>query len=76
MISNEKLIDQIGLELFKSNKDDQANQFLTFYSKTKALKGLQIVKSLAESIRVQTETRFGINQLPEKGTEFERYMTN
>lgn len=64
LISQQKDVEKIALQLFQSEKTDLANRFLTYYCKTEAMKGLRVAETLAESIELRTRLLFGIRPLP------------
>jgi len=64
LASGQEDIEEIALQLLSAGKDNLAKQFLTYYCKTEALKGLQLASTLADAIEAKTEILFGIRELP------------
>lgn len=62
MRAEQKSVEDTALELYDAGQDDLAREYLTFYSKTQAMKGLELGEALLASIEARTKVLYGIRE--------------
>ncbi len=65
MLSEQAAVEARALELYRSGQTEQAQQYLTDYSNTQALEGLQLGENLVDNIGARTQALYGIPEPPE-----------
>ena len=53
-------MEETARTLFDAGKPELARKYLTYYSNTEAMHGLQLAESLAQSLEARTKVIFGI----------------
>ncbi|MDB5337708.1 MAG: peptidase dipeptidase [Planctomycetaceae bacterium] len=66
MIDEQESVAETARILFDAGKPELARKYLTYYSSTEALHGLQLAESLAQGIEARTKVIFGIRAPGEK----------
>ena len=66
LIDEQESVEETARTLFEAKKPELAKKYLTYYSNTEALNGLQLAESLAQSIEARTRVIFGIRSIGEK----------
>jgi dipeptidase len=64
LIAEQETVERTALKLFESGEPELARKYLTYYSNTEAMKGLQLGEALAASIEARTKVQFGIRNPP------------
>lgn len=62
LITQQELVERTALALHNSGEPQLARAYLTYYCRTEAVNGLQLVETLAQSIEARTKTLFGIRE--------------
>jgi dipeptidase len=65
-LSEQRSVEATALELYEVGQDDLARQYLTDYSKTRAMEGLELGEALLTSIEARTKVLYGVRE-PEGG---------
>jgi dipeptidase len=66
MINDQESVEETARTLFEAGKPELARKYLTYYSNTEAMNGLQLAESLAQSLEARTKVIFGIRLPSEK----------
>jgi dipeptidase len=66
LIDEQESVEETARTLFEANKPELARKYMTYWSNTEALNGLQLAESLAQSIEARTKVIFGIRSNGEK----------
>lgn len=66
LIEDQGFVEATARALYDSKQPELARRFLTYYSQTEAMHGLQLAESLAQSIEARTKVIFGIRSLEPK----------
>lgn len=66
LIDEQESVAETARVLFDAGQPELARKYLTYYSHTEALNGLQLAESLAQSIEARTKVLFGIRKPSEK----------
>ncbi|CAN5641631.1 hypothetical protein BH20ACT11_BH20ACT11_00440 [soil metagenome] len=65
MLPEQAAVEARALELYQSGQEEQAREYLTDYSNTQALEGLQLGENLKDNIGARTQELYGIPEPPE-----------
>lgn len=65
MLPEQAAVEARALELYQSGQEEQAREYLTDYSNTQALEGLQLGENLVDNIGARTQELYGIPEPPE-----------
>ena len=65
-LSEQRSVEATALELYEAGQDDLARQYLTDYSKTRAMEGLELGEALLTSIEARMKVLYGVRE-PERG---------
>jgi dipeptidase len=60
LIDDQQSVEETARTLFEADKPALARKFLTYYSNTEAINGLQLAESLAQGLEARTKVIFGI----------------
>jgi dipeptidase len=60
LIDDQELVEETAQALFEADKPELARKYLTYYSNTEAMKGLELAESLAQSLEARTKAIFGV----------------
>jgi dipeptidase len=60
LIADQESVEETARTLFDAGKPELARNYLTYYSSTEAMNGLQLAESLAQSLEARTKVIFGI----------------
>lgn len=60
LIDNQQSVEETARVLYDAGKPELARKYLTYYSHTEAMNGLQLAESLAISLEARTKAIFGI----------------
>jgi dipeptidase len=65
-LSEQASVEDTALALYEAGREDLARQYLTDYSKTQAMEGLELGEALLSSIEARTKVLYGVRE-PEGG---------
>jgi hypothetical protein len=60
LIAEQEAVEETAQALFEAGKPELARKYLTYYSNTEAMNGLELAESLAQSLEARTKAIFGI----------------
>jgi dipeptidase len=60
LIADQESVEETARTLFESGKPELARKYLTYYSTSEAMNGLQLAESLAQSLEARTRVIFGV----------------
>jgi dipeptidase len=66
LIAEQDSAEETARALFEAGKPELARKYLTYYSNTEAMNGLELAESLAQSLEARTKAIYGIRSPGEK----------
>jgi len=66
LIAEQDTVEATARTLYDAGKPDLARKYLTYYSQTEAMNGLELAEALTQSLEARTKALFGIRRPDER----------